>query len=336
MGFPMGTTVSYAESDERTRCGLRLIEKPTKHPRKVLDIQPQVVEASSMFKILKGGHSLSYTTLLFPGGEVSVRLTGDVWAFNTWRLNPAPHQTIVARLNDANDVMRLALLTDALRRIDPTPIRLFMPYVPYARQDRVCNPGESHSLGVFAELVNQMGFERVTVVDPHSDVTEAVFERLHVIRQLDVINAFLPLLATVVKDRVVFVSPDAGANKKTATIGGYFAHREFIRADKVRDLETGKIKETVVYGDITGQTVMILDDICDGGASFTALAKALKVKSATKVFLYITHGIFSKGINPLFEAGIDHVYTTDSFNELVGEQDGVTVLRLEDEFKTHL
>lgn len=50
MGFPMGTTVSYAESEERMQCGLRLIEKPTKHPRKVLDIQPQVVEASPMDK----------------------------------------------------------------------------------------------------------------------------------------------------------------------------------------------------------------------------------------------------------------------------------------------
>jgi len=53
-----------------------------------------------------------------------------------------------------------------------------MPYVPYARQDRVCVPGESFSIKAFAALINMLAFDRVIVVDPHSDVVAAVIARV--------------------------------------------------------------------------------------------------------------------------------------------------------------
>lgn len=60
-----------------------------------------------------------------------------------------------------------------------------------------------------------------------------------------------------------------------------------------------------------GRTIaLIVDDICDGGGTFVGLAKELRAAGATRVYLYVTHGIFSKRL-PL--EGIDHVYTTDSF-----------------------
>ncbi len=284
-----------------------------------------------MFKILKDESRLNYETFLFPGGEVGVRIRGGDF---TWRAIKADHQTIVARINDSNDVMRLVMLTDALRRIDSTPIRLFMPYVPYARQDRVCTPGESFSLKAFANLINSLDYENVTVVDPHSDVVAAVFDRLQVITQLDVVNKFDALIKTIMTNRGVFIAPDAGANKKTSTLASYFAHGEFIRADKLRDLATGNIKETIVYADdLSGRTVVIADDLCDGGRTFVELTKVLKVKGATKVILYVTHGIFSKGTKPLFEGGIDEIYTTDSFTDFPANLHGATVLNLEEMFK---
>ena len=60
---------------------------------------------------------------------------------------------------------------------------------------------------------------------------------------------------------------------------------------------------------------MIADDICVGGATFIALAKELKKKNAGKVVLFITHGVFSKGVDELFNSGIDEIWTTNSYNE---------------------
>ena len=85
--------------------------------------------------------------------------------------------------------------------------------------------------------------------------------------------------------------------------------------------------------DLAGQDVVIADDLIDGGMTFILLAKALKVKGAGKVILYGTHGIFSKGTKPLFEGGIDEVYSTNSFYDVwPSGVDNVTTLDLEKHF----
>lgn len=280
-----------------------------------------------MIQIIKNGVYLKNDFFLFPGGEVGVKLDSDNLYYKDTK---APYQTIVARLQNSNDIMELVMVADALRRFDPTPIRLFMPYVPYARQDRVCVPGESFSLKAFAQVINSLGFERVTVVDPHSDVTGAVFDRINIITQKDVIHQFEELSIEILNSGAVFISPDAGANKKTSELASYFNHRYFLRADKLRDLATGQIKETIVYADKIDTPVIIADDLCDGGKTFIELAKVLKSKGCPKVILYVTHGIFSKGEEVLLSNGIDQIFTTDSYRINYGN---INTLKLLEVFK---
>lgn len=270
-------------------------------------------------------------SILFPGGEVGIQLDD----FNLkYRYTKAPYQTIIARIMDSNDILRLLNVVDALRRDNDTPIRLFMPYVPYSRQDRACNAGEAFSLKVFANLINAQNFKDVTICDPHSDVVPAVFNNVKVISQLDIIDRFAAFRDSILKG-ASFIAPDSGANKKTSNLAAYFGHAAFLRADKLRDLDTGNIKETLVYADdLSGQTVVIVDDICDGGRTFIELAKVLKSKNASKVVLYVTHGIFSKGVKPLFEGGIDEIYTTNAYNNTnpVNIDGKLTVFDLENSF----
>ena len=69
-----------------------------------------------------------------------------------------------------------------------------------------------------------------------------------------------------------------------------------IRADKKRDPSNGEITGTVVYSEHLGsQDVLIVDDICDGGRTFIELAKELRHLTTGRIYLYVTHGIFSKG-----------------------------------------
>lgn len=270
--------------------------------------------------IIRAGKPVGLNVFDFPGGEIGVKLDLGVLGF----LAAAPSQTVVARIQGARDFMALVLVTDALRQLDATPIDLVMPYVPYARQDRVCVPGESFSLKVFAGLINGLAFNSVTVLDPHSDVTSALIDRLKVITQKQVVHRWDELCNRLRAPGVTLVSPDAGANKKTASIAGYLGHVDFIRADKRRDLGTGKIVETIVYADdLTGQTMAIVDDIIDGGKTFIELAKVLKAKGATRVVLFATHGILSKDVDVLYEGGIDEVWTTTSFK--TGYDTGIKV-----------
>lgn len=282
------------------------------------------------FIILKGAHELKHEVIRFPGGEVGVKLDTDNYAF--WRANGAI--ALIARIRSSENVLVLANLVDAIRRRTDEPIHLLLPYLPYARQDRVCVEGESFSLLVFAQLIKTMGFSKIATIDPHSSVAEGVFNglgmELNCVTQLQVIDAFEAFTKELFDKPVIFVSPDAGANKKTADISKYFNHASFIRADKLRNLATGEIVETVVYADdLAGVTCIIADDICDGGRTFIELAKVLKAKNAARVLLYVTHGIFSKGFEPLLvTGGIDHIYTTNSYQLFDVTTPNVTVLDL--------
>lgn len=286
-----------------------------------------------MITIKKGQNILDYKTFLFPGGEVGLKLNAANYKY-TW--DKSPVQTIIARIQNSADFMELAMAKDALSRIDDTPINLVLPYLPYARQDRVCDKGEAFSLKVFANLLNSLKFNKVTIFDPHSDVTQAVIDNAKIITQFDLINKNLPLTNRI--KNCILVSPDAGANKKTMETAKYLEHSNFVRADKLRDLSTGKIKETIVYcDDFKGQDVCVCDDIGDGMTTFIELAKVCKKRNCGKFVVYITHGIFSKGTRICFENGIDEIWTTDSYrwfsdNMSPRYDEKINILNLENRF----
>jgi len=275
------------------------------------------------------GDKIEDNFFLFPAGEIGIKLDKQNYKF--W--DNQDFYVIDAHVRDSNGIMRIAMVQDAIRRLDnKAKIKLYMPYVPYARQDRVCVEGEAHSLRVFANLINSLEFSKVVIVDPHSLVCEALFNNVNVISQLNIFQAYPEIKNFVLVKMPIFISPDAGANKKTAEIAAYFSHTDFIRCDKLRELSTGKIKETIVYADdLKGRDVMILDDILDGGRSFIEIAKILKTKNCGKIYLFCTHGIFSQGVKVIIDSGIDMIFTTDSYQKQpLGNypQDKINIIRL--------
>jgi ribose-phosphate pyrophosphokinase len=266
-----------------------------------------------MIKIFNNaGGSMDVKSWLFPGGEVGVKLDSQNLRYLK---SGATRQWIVARIQSMNDLFALGLVKDALTRISPLPTNLFMPYVPYGRQDRVCADGESFSVVVLANFINTMGFDKVTIIDPHSDITPVLIRNCNVVSRLKLIRDNDKLASQLMSGELV--SPDAGSNKKTMELAGYFGRESFVRADKIRDCTTGAIKETVIMTpnpfSLVRSTAVIVDDICDGGKTFTELAMACRRAGANKVVLFVTHGIFSKGTEILYESGIDEINTTNSF-----------------------
>lgn len=263
------------------------------------------------------GQHLDFKEFVFPGGEIGVKLNNNLKFFEPVLGQQLNKFIITARLKNSEEVIKLAMVKDALEKIAPegSRIDLEMFYTPYARQDRICDIGEAFSLKVFCNLINSLNFNKVTIADPHSDVTPALLNNVEVVDQLNIFH-YWDALRNRVQQGVTFISPDAGSNKKVAKLAKYFEHKDFIRADKLRDLSNGDILETIVYSeDLQGRDVMIADDIGDGMRTFIELAKVLKAKNAGKIVLYITHGIFSKGTDIIFNAGIDEVWTTNSVNE---------------------
>lgn len=259
----------------------------------------------------------------FPGGEVGVDINfaGD---FST------EHRVdkiwIDARLQNSDDVMGLVMTVDALKRAYPhvKDLGLFMPYVPYARQDRVCNQGESLSIAAFAKIINSLGFSLVNILDPHSPVTTALLDNCHAEDQYSVFHEIYDSFR-----EVYIVAPDAGATKKCEDFAKRVGAAGVITCSKTRELSTGKITGLSCEADVTGLRLLVLDDICDGGRTFIELSQLFGSKPKV-LDLAVTHGIFSKGFE-VVGAHYNHVYTTDSYRDDINALDweGLTVIHVE-------
>lgn len=206
-----------------------------------------------------------------------------------------------------DEILELLLLVDTIRNVNKHigPINLFMPYVPFSRQDRSNESGECFSLRVFAKLINGCGFNKVFIKDPHSDVTAALIDRCIVTTQDEIFQVnFLD------KEDFWLISPDAGALKKVNKLYAKLPKcLGVVECSKRRNTVTGKITDTIIHADdLAWKDCYVLDDIADGGSTFIGIAKALKAKRAGKIILMVTHGFFTKGLS-VFDGLIDEIYT---------------------------
>lgn len=256
------------------------------------------------------GYIIPYTLMKFSGGEIQVRIDKQCCWYSSVGLT--------TNITSSDILMELLLVTDALRRLDVKHISLTCKYFPYARQDRVCSPGESLSVKVVCDIINSQHYDSVTIWDAHSDVTPALLNNCY---NVDC-SGFVYRLPY---NNTVLIAPDAGAVKKVFKVAQKFK-LPMIVAEKIRSPDTGEIFETKcdLPEEYCYHDILIVDDICDGGRTFVELSKVLSTKTTGNHSLYVTHGIFSKGFEELKE-WFDAIYTPNSFVEDVPEF--VTILK---------
>lgn len=237
---------------------------------------------------------------LFKSGENHVQLLNDC----------SGHEIdLFYQYGGDQSLFKLAMIVDALKRQGNVDLSLTIPYFPGARQDRVCNSGETLSVKVYADFINNMGFRKVSVFDPHSDVVAAVVNNCRVVKNWEFVRDSIPEHSS----NYILISPDAGANKKIFDLAKFLGGPRVIRADKIRNVADGAIIGTEVYADdLTGETCYIVDDVGSYCNTFKALAKELKSKNAEKIILILSHYEGVANLRELEQSGINEVITTNS------------------------
>lgn len=251
-------------------------------------------------------------TFTFAGGEHHCKI-------------PKIPQRIVhihAKMRSAYDWATLQVVCDALKR-EMHEIYLFLPYLPGARQDRVTSPGSPLTCAVYAGMLAQM-VDHVTVTDIHSAEALKVLEDMVGRSRVTAMTPhwLVPELIRTSNQHMpdFVVAPDKGGVKRAQqaafALGGMGGNSlPVMECTKERDPATGQLSKFVVpmaamYDDEA--RYLIVDDICDGGGTFVGwLQEFRKRRPKAKVDLWVTHGIFSRGISAL--NGFDQIYTTDSF-----------------------
>ena len=251
----------------------------------------------------------------FSGGEVYFKIENpeDIASKIIYQIG-VPN-TIRAYITNSDEVFVLMNLKNMLDNViarSPSLIDsriiLQMPYLPYARHDRPMHNFDSHALKVFCNLINSLNFTSVIIHDCHSDVGIGLLDNCVNISQDRLLSSFTGNILEI-NDIDYIIAPDNGAVKKASKIAEK-SKLPLITCLKERELATGQITKYRILDSIEKPgKALIVDDICDGGATFNILAKSLKEDTpVTEISLYVTHGIFSKGLDELFE-NIDHIYS---------------------------
>ena len=186
------------------------------------------------------------------------------------------------------ELVALYFLTKHIQSKGIQNIALEMPYIPNARQDRVKAPEDVFTLKYFAEMINSLGFRSVTVLDPHSYVSEALINNIRIQTPKKYVERVLAQIEKESDKPILLYFPDEGAMKRYATM----FDRPYVFGIKKRDWTTGDIKGLDVAGQtelIEGSTVLMIDDICSRGGTFYYSAKTLQELGAPNMYLYVSH-----------------------------------------------
>lgn len=246
-----------------------------------------------MIKVTYNDEELTYKRWVFPGGEVGIKFD------NLEKAHPH-HYVVIAVMHQTitpEDQLVIINLIDALNQRNYKNIHLYMHYLPYARQDRVCSDGESFGLKVFLNMLNTVNFTCLYTFDVHNfdAMLKLTASMKYVYHDFNSVYFLIRLRDEGYLDSdTTIVLPDKGAAKKLDTIK--CVHKgKIIVADKVRI--DGKVKHTI--SENPSGKVLVLDDICDGGATFLSLSGLLT--NASHATLAVSHGIFSKGLVELLD-----------------------------------
>lgn len=199
-------------------------------------------------------------------------------------------------------------VANALDHCKAHKFQLVIPWLMGARYDRIMKPGDSFDLQVVANVINSLGFDQVHLFDVHSDVATLLIKnsKSHTNQKL------LEYLTSQNPNKMLtLICPDAGAAKKLDHIMRFVPVKQVVHCVKKRDLSTGKISLKVLEPELAdGEDCVIVDDICDGGATFLAISEQIPL--ARKRMLVVSHGIFSKGFMELYDA-FNTIITSDSY-----------------------
>lgn len=183
----------------------------------------------------------------------------------------------------------------ALRDAGAARVTAVAPYLCYARKDRRSKPRDPVTSRYVAMLFEAVGVDRVVTIDVHN---EAAFQNAFRIptEHLTAIPAFVDVLAPLVGEQAVVVSPDAGGVKRAERLRQALEARVgrpvgLAFVEKFRS--EGVVRGGAVVGAVTDRAAILVDDLISSGATLARAAASCRERGARAVYAAATHGVLS-------------------------------------------
>ncbi len=251
----------------------------------------------------------------FSDGEINIQISESVRGKDIFIIQPT-----CVPVND--NLMELLIMVDALRRSSANSITAVLPYFGYARQDRKAAPRVPITAKMVANLMQEVGIERIITMDLHAGQIQGFFDVP--VDNLYGSIVFRDYIRSKALKNPVIASPDVGG----VTRARYFANQmglDLIIVDKRRE-KANESEVMNIIGSAKERDVILVDDMIDTAGTICKAALALKEQGATSVMALGTHAVLSgNAIKRIKESALDEVVVTNSI-PLVQKCDKITTL----------
>lgn len=246
-------------------------------------------------------------------GDISIKTfsDGEIWVKYEENVRGQDVFIIQSTNGPSENIIELALMTDAAVRASASTVNIIMPYFGYGRQDRKDQPRVPISSRVMIDIFTSMGADRIVTMDLHSTQIQG-FAKIpfdHLYSRMVLMKAISDL--GLDPKRSVVLAPDVGS----AAISQAYAKRlkmHFALIDK-RRFAPNQAKVSHLIGELDNKDVLIIDDMIDTAGTTVGAANAAMEKGAKSVTAIATHGVLSgPAIERLKSAPIKNLVVTDT------------------------
>lgn len=241
--------------------------------------------------VLKNNTSDHFMLIKYPDGQHSIKL-------NLSKLNVKEPVSIKCRIRNFGELEVLLCLVTALRKYDFYIELIDFVYLFGMRSDRAFDIGEpNYFRDVIKPILNLLDC-KMTFLAPHN------------IKQVE--NYYYESFGK--ENSTCIISGDYSFYKNVINNAGY-THGYFNKKRKER-IEIELCSEDLAKKILNSYDVLIVDDLCDGGATFIAEAEYLKTNFPNKKLnLFVQHGLFTQGLHPLLSY-FDEIICTNSYQDI--------------------
>ena len=188
-----------------------------------------------------------------------------------------------------DNLMELLLMIDAAKRASAHYITAVVPYYGLARQDRKDKPRVAIGAKLVANLLKSAGIHRIMTMDLHAAQIQGFFDIP--VDHLDGSVIFVPYIKSLGLENLTIASPDMGGSYRARTFAKFF-NAEVVICDKRRK-RANEIESMSIIGDVVGQDIVLIDDICDTAGTLSKAAALIMEKGAKSVRAVCTHPVLS-------------------------------------------
>lgn len=207
-------------------------------------------------------------------------------------------------------LMELLLMVHALKRGSARKIIAVVPYLCYARQDRIHPKGSALSARLVADLLATAGVDELITMDLHSEQLEGFFSfPVHHLHAAPILQKKIKEFITI--KNLSVVACDLGVAKLACF---YALHWEssFAIVEKER-ISFEQVEALQLVGDVKGKEILLVDDMCSTGKTIAEASRCCLNQGAKKVFAAVSHGPLTiEAYLELAKSSIEKVIFTNS------------------------